>query len=430
MARLQSDPELLAMMQRPDMMAKLQQMMSNPAAAQQVRLTGTATLQAYSHHDIARSSLSHVRCCLLAAAPQDPELQAVMQRLMGGGAGAGGAPGLGGFGGGAGGNPWSSSMSAAGGGGGAGSAAGGSGAAAYTKIHSASQYQAAVKAAGSKLVVVDVSAEWCRPCKVIYPVFAALASEYAGRVVFLKVDGDECRELAAQLQVSGYPTFLFVVQGNTVDRFSGADERRLRATVSQYGDREDVKACPYRHFPLKDTEQVKYADMKWEAVEAKLEEYNAKVPEPQRLTAVEQAELDVVIQKLQNKAGYHSSSFSDDQFRLMWKLLSWPADCIGPVLNLLRVFVLHPHAAQLLSKQIVEEKQQTEGESTVRTSTELSRCCVSLQLKLSPFLSALLRWADVVSSLNRLIVSSDKPVTSMLAVRVLCNFFASAAQEQ
>ena len=288
---------------------------------------------------------------------------------MGGFGGGGG--GMGGFGGGAP-NPWGSAVPSSSSSSTTSSAPSGP---AYVKIHSEAQYHSAVKDAGGRLVVVDVSAEWCRPCKMIEPVFTELAASYKGRVVFLKIDGDECRALVQELGVTGFPTFLFLVQGNTVDKFSGADERRLRSTVAEYGDREDVKPCPYKHFPLKETEQVKYADMKWDAVEAKVDEFNGRLSAGQALDALERAELDVVIQKLQNKAAYHSSTFSDAQFKVVEKLLAWPVDCLGPGLNLLRVFVLHPHAAQVFSKQIVEEKRQTEGPSLHRRIRPLgSRC--------------------------------------------------------
>jgi len=125
-------------------------------------------------------------------------------------------------------------------------------------------------------------------------------------------------------------------------------------------------------------------------VEAKIEEFNEKVGEGLQLSQLEKAELDVVTQKLQNKLNYHSYTFTDEQFKLIQKLMSWPMEYLGPVLNLLRLFVLHPHVAQVYSKQIIEEKRQTE---------------------------------DIVSTLNRVVVTADKTVTSMLAVRVLCNFF-------
>ncbi len=52
------------------------------------------------------------------------------------------------------------------------------------------EFDAALKEAGSKLVVVDFTASWCGPCQQIAPVFKGLAQEFKD-VVFLKVDVDE-----------------------------------------------------------------------------------------------------------------------------------------------------------------------------------------------------------------------------------------------
>lgn len=48
-------------------------------------------------------------------------------------------------------------------------------------------FDAALKSAGSKLVVVDFTASWCGPCKMIKPHFDELARKHTGSV-FLKVD--------------------------------------------------------------------------------------------------------------------------------------------------------------------------------------------------------------------------------------------------
>ena len=57
-------------------------------------------------------------------------------------------------------------------------------------ISTKEEFAAALKDAGSKLVVVDFTASWCGPCQQIAPVFKALAQEHKD-VVFLKVDVDE-----------------------------------------------------------------------------------------------------------------------------------------------------------------------------------------------------------------------------------------------
>ncbi|KAB0352993.1 hypothetical protein FD754_017850 [Muntiacus muntjak] len=53
-------------------------------------------------------------------------------------------------------------------------------------------FQEALNSAGDKLVVVDFSATWCGPCKMIKPFFHSLSEKYSN-VVFLEVDVDDCQ---------------------------------------------------------------------------------------------------------------------------------------------------------------------------------------------------------------------------------------------
>ena len=55
-------------------------------------------------------------------------------------------------------------------------------------------------AAGGKLVVVDFHATWCGPCKMIAPHMEEM-SKTMEEVVFLKVDVDDCEDIAAQYNV-------------------------------------------------------------------------------------------------------------------------------------------------------------------------------------------------------------------------------------
>eukprot|EP00741_Cyanophora_paradoxa_P016934 tig00020944_g16355.t1 len=72
-----------------------------------------------------------------------------------------------------------------------------------------------------KLTVIDFTAKWCGPCQMIGPYFDQL-SETNTDVVFLKVDVDECAELAQTEGVSCMPTFHFWKGGKKVNEFSGA----------------------------------------------------------------------------------------------------------------------------------------------------------------------------------------------------------------
>jgi thioredoxin 1 len=59
----------------------------------------------------------------------------------------------------------------------------------------------------NSIVILDFWADWCGPCKMFAPTFEA-ASEKHADVVFGKVDTQEQRSLAAQLQIRSIPTLM------------------------------------------------------------------------------------------------------------------------------------------------------------------------------------------------------------------------------
>jgi thioredoxin len=71
------------------------------------------------------------------------------------------------------------------------------------------------------IVLVDFTAEWCGPCKMIAPVLEQLAAETEDLTV-LKVDGDASWELTSLYQVMSFPTLMFFVDGQPVHRLVGA----------------------------------------------------------------------------------------------------------------------------------------------------------------------------------------------------------------
>ena len=62
-------------------------------------------------------------------------------------------------------------------------------------------------------VIVDFWASWCGPCKMLAPVIAEIASEYAGRVKVGKVNVDDEPELANAFRVSSIPTVVLIKNG-------------------------------------------------------------------------------------------------------------------------------------------------------------------------------------------------------------------------
>ena len=70
-------------------------------------------------------------------------------------------------------------------------------------------------------VVVDFTATWCPPCKMLAPVLDRVAEKYEGQAKFVKVDIDENVEVAAKYGVTTIPNLLFFKNGEVVDQSVG-----------------------------------------------------------------------------------------------------------------------------------------------------------------------------------------------------------------
>jgi thioredoxin 1 len=57
-------------------------------------------------------------------------------------------------------------------------------------------------------VLVDFWAEWCGPCKMIAPILADIAQEYAGKVIIAKVNIDHSH--SAKIWYSWHPNIITV----------------------------------------------------------------------------------------------------------------------------------------------------------------------------------------------------------------------------
>jgi thioredoxin 1 len=87
-----------------------------------------------------------------------------------------------------------------------------------------------------KLVVLYFTANNCPPCKMIAPTYVELSEseEFEDNVVFLKVNVNDSPETAAEYNVDGWPTFLFIKNGKVLSEMVGGSAARegLYAMVS------------------------------------------------------------------------------------------------------------------------------------------------------------------------------------------------------
>ncbi|MEG1574726.1 MAG: thioredoxin [Bacteroidales bacterium] len=73
-----------------------------------------------------------------------------------------------------------------------------------------------------KLVLIDLWAEWCGPCRNIAPIIDELAAEYEGRAYIGKYNVDEEADLSTLHRVRSIPTLLFFKGEKLIDKIVGA----------------------------------------------------------------------------------------------------------------------------------------------------------------------------------------------------------------
>ena len=80
--------------------------------------------------------------------------------------------------------------------------------------------------------MVDFSAQWCGPCKMLTPRLDAAIAAQEGAVDLAIVDIDDLAELAMEHNVNAVPTVVAIKEGKVVDRFVGLlEEDKLSAFI-------------------------------------------------------------------------------------------------------------------------------------------------------------------------------------------------------
>lgn len=67
------------------------------------------------------------------------------------------------------------------------------------------------------MALIDFSAVWCGPCKMVAPVLEEISEEMSGDLDFYNVDVDENPDLAQQFNVVSIPALALVKNGKLVD---------------------------------------------------------------------------------------------------------------------------------------------------------------------------------------------------------------------
>lgn len=89
--------------------------------------------------------------------------------------------------------------------------------------------------ASEKPVLVDFSAEWCGPCKMMPPILQQVKSNLGDKVTIIKIDIDKNPTAANAYHIQSVPTLMIFQKGETKWRQSGVVQASaLQQIISQY----------------------------------------------------------------------------------------------------------------------------------------------------------------------------------------------------
>lgn len=79
----------------------------------------------------------------------------------------------------------------------------------------------------NQVVLVDFSAEWCGPCKMLAPIIDELSNEVQGNAKVFKVDVDQSRDVAQKYNIMNVPTVIIFKNGEVVDKSIGFQPKEV-----------------------------------------------------------------------------------------------------------------------------------------------------------------------------------------------------------
>lgn len=93
------------------------------------------------------------------------------------------------------------------------------------------------KIKSSEIVIVDIHAPWCNPCKTLSPIIDQVAAEIGNKCLVGKLNADQNGDLCQRLEIRNIPTLLYYKDGELKERTVGIKSKKdILATVEKLLD--------------------------------------------------------------------------------------------------------------------------------------------------------------------------------------------------
>ena len=90
-------------------------------------------------------------------------------------------------------------------------------------------------------VLIEFTADWCPPCKMLAPIVGEIAQRYEGKLRVGLLDSDSNQSIVQKYDVLGLPTLLLFINGRPVERLVGfATLERIESRIVRHLSAENV----------------------------------------------------------------------------------------------------------------------------------------------------------------------------------------------
>ena len=88
---------------------------------------------------------------------------------------------------------------------------------------------------GNKPVLIDFTAEWCGPCKMMKPILEELRQRMGDKIRILKIDIDRSPVVSDAFDIQSVPTLMLIQKRNILWRQSGVMQaNQLEKIIGQF----------------------------------------------------------------------------------------------------------------------------------------------------------------------------------------------------